>query len=668
MRRTLLILCLFLLAALPVEASEGRHAEWVDDPILPDVQWNASVDIGYISTAPLVKDGLVIVKGGGDPMSGDGAGLVAYRADTGVEIWRTIHIASDRGFETAPLLHIAGSSTTSTCNPVTDLVITGWTSGQLTAHDFTTGNELWNQSTDAPNWGITGGGFAMSSGHVVWPTETGIIQVCANNGTIHHLHQDSSLRTYRSGLGVWYEWASDENGSITTSLGWLQGTESGHLLRYGADSTLMETIDIVSLANLSGTWRIRSTPISISDQSVLLHLHTDGESRLIRLGWNGSGEPDLLDSISMGPGTATTPAGMGYLSTVAGINGAVHYGILNGTLFETIQWNASHVVGEIGWIQWGEVTAICLPQNRAEGSLYIAIDVNHSLEWIPDQTGYLTAGCGSDGLVHAAANDASWLEVRYDPADWNSIHDSADAKLGTTPEPELEQEPEPEIKQEQLTENTDRNFGILWLPFIGATIFVIIAQFSTNSDTRRMIQIGSILMVMLGLIMAGTVYNSQIIDEPDSDSSERTRAGTLVPSLHDGLAENEVLVAFHFLESVAPDGCTESGLYYEETGQFWPIESPPDGSYCIVVSTIKVEAGTTIEMVTISALDEYGYTYEIEQQTLGSFLHDIGDADGGEGGYWWSYDLNGGYGTLGIAEQAVEPGDHIDWHFDIGQF
>lgn len=668
MRRTLLILCLFLLAALPVEASEGRHAEWVDDPILPDVQWNTSVDIGYISTAPLVKDGLVIVKGGGDPMSGDGAGLVAYRADTGVEIWRTIHIASDRGFETAPLLHIAGSSTTSTCNPVTDLVITGWTSGQLTAHDFTTGNELWNQSTDAPNWGITGGGFAMSSGHVVWPTETGIIQVCANNGTIHHLHQDSSLRTYRSGLGVWYEWASDENGSITTSLGWLQGTESGHLLRYGADSTLMETIDIVSLANLSGTWRIRSTPISISDQSVLLHLHTDGESRLIRLGWNGSGEPDLLDSISMGPGTATTPAGMGYLSTVAGINGAVHYGILNGTLFETIQWNASHVVGEIGWIQWGEVTAICLPQNRAEGSLYIAIDVNHSLEWIPDQTGYLTAGCGSDGLVHAAANDASWLEVRYDPADWNSIHDSADEKLGTIPEPEPEQEPEPEIEQEQLTDNTDKNFGILWLPFIGAIIFIIIAQFSTNSDTRRMIQIGSILMVMLGLIMAGTVYNSQIIDEPDSDSSERTRAGTLVPSLHDGLAENEVLVAFHFLESVAPDGCTESGIYYEETGQFWPIESPPDGSYCIVVSTIKVEAGTTVEMVTISALDEYGYIYEIEQQTLGSFLHDIGDADGGEGGYWWSYDLNGGYGTLGIAEQAVEPGDHIDWHFDIGQF
>ena len=134
---------------------------------------------------------------------------------------------------------------------------------------------------------------------------------------------------------------------------------------------------------------------------------------------------------------------MGYLSTVAGTNGAVHYGILNGTLFETIRWNASNVVGEIGWIQWGEVTAICLPQNSAQGSWYIAIDANHTLEWIPDQSGYLTAGCGSDGDVHAAANDASWLEVRYDPADWNSIHDSADETLGTIPEPEPEPEPEP---------------------------------------------------------------------------------------------------------------------------------------------------------------------------------------------------------------------------------
>ena len=113
MRRALLILTLFLLAAFPAEASEGRHAEWITDPVLPDVQWNASVDIGYISTAPLVKDGLVIVKGGGNPNTGEGAGLVAYRADTGVEIWRSLHSQSNRGFEVAPLSHIAGASDSS---------------------------------------------------------------------------------------------------------------------------------------------------------------------------------------------------------------------------------------------------------------------------------------------------------------------------------------------------------------------------------------------------------------------------------------------------------------------------------------------------------------------------------------------------------------------------
>ena len=665
MRRALLILALFLLAAIPTEASEGRHSEWITDPILPDVQWNASVDIGYISTAPLVKDGLVIVKGGGDPITGEGAGLVAYRADTGVEIWRTIHSASDRGFETSPLVHVSSSTgTTSSCSPSVDLVVTGWTSGYLTAYELTTGIELWNQSTDAPNWGITGGGFALADGKIAWPTETGAVDLCAANGTILHQHHDSDLRTYRANLGIWFDWESDTNGTITTSLGWLQGTESAHLLRYDNNSTLLEDINLVALANLSGTWRIRSTPISMVGQGVIVHLHADGESRLIRIDWNETGTPELLDSIPMSSGTATTAAGLGYLSAVAGVDGAVHYGILNGTMFEAIRWNASHVVGEIRWIQWGEVNAICLPQNTAEGSWHIAIDANHSVEWVPDQTGYLTAGCGSDGQVHAAANDASWLEVRYDPLDWNLIHALADSTLGTAEELEST---EPE---EDSTGNTTQQgiSGIIWLPFIGAGIFAMMAQVAVSSDTRRQIRIGAILMVMLGLVMVGAIYNAQIVTEPETDTSQRTRAAILIPALDQGLSESEVLVAFHFPAAFAPEVCTESGLYYMETGQSWQIDSAPEGSYCIVVSTIEIETGNTVEMVTVATLDEYQFGHEIELQTLGTFLKDVDDAEGGTDGRWWSYDLNGGYGMTGIGDQMVEPGDHIDWHFDAGQF
>ena len=666
MRRALFILTLFLLAAFPAEASEGRHAEWITDPVLPDVQWNASVDIGYISTAPLVKDGLVIVKGGGNPNTGEGAGLVAYRADTGVEIWRSLHSQSNRGFEVAPLSHIAGASDSShPCETERDVIVTGWTSGILTAHDFATGDEMWNVSTSAPDWGITGGGFLATTGEIVWPTETGIIQVCAANGTILHQHHDSGLRTYRANLGAWVDMEADANGSITTSVGWLQGTETGHLLRYDSNSVLLDDIDIVELANLTGIWRIRSTPIFQFEHGVMLHLHSTGESNLVRIQWNQSGNTTLLDSITLGSGTATTPSGMNQLTVFAGNDDAVHYGVVNGTMFEAIRWNASDVVGEIRWIQWDDVISICLPQNTAMGSWFLAIDANHSIEWIPDVSGYVTAGCGSDGLVHAAANDASWLEVRYDPLDWNSIHAKSDDTLGTVDN--TAESPEPQ--DDGISESTEEGAtGIVILPFIGAALFLILAQFSVSSDTRRMIRIGAAFMVLLGLAMVGTFYNTHIVADPEADSSQRTRVGTLVSALDDGLAENEVLVAFHFPESFAPESCDEGEIYSRETGMSWLATPAPEGSYCIVVAAIEVDVGTTVEMVTMDTLADYQYDYEVDSQILGPFLLDVNDATGGSDGRWWSYDLNGGYGTIGMAEQVVEAGDHIDWHFDVGQF
>ena len=608
---------------------------------------------------------MVIVKGGGDPSTGEGAGLAAYRADTGVEIWRALHTASDRGFEVGPLIHIAAmEGTNNPCANERDMVVTGWTSGILTAYDFVTGAELWNRSTAAPNWGITGGGFLATTGVIVWPTETGVVQVCAANGTVMHQHHDSELRTYRSNLGVWVSMGSDQNGTITTSMGWLQGTESGHLLRYDANSNLIDDIDIVELANLSGTWRLRSTPIFLIEYGVLLHLHSDGASNLVRVQWDESGNTTLLDSISLGPGTATTPPGMNQLTVFAGLDDAVHFGLVNNSMFEAIRWNATDVVGEIQWIQWEEVVAICLPQNRADGSWYIAIDANHSVEWIPDQAGYVTAGCGSDGQVHAVANDASWVEVRYDPLDWNSIHAKSDDTLGTTdtPPPESQEEDTSEIAGEEGTA------GILFFPFIGALLFAFIAQFSLNSDTRRQIRIGAALMLMLGLVMSAAFYNTQMVDDPDEDTSQRIRAGILVPALDDELAENEVLIAIHFPESFAPESCVEGEIYSRETGMSWQVDPAPDGSYCIVIAAIEVEIGDTVEMVTMTMLADYQYTYEMEQQILGPFLRDIGDALGGADGRWWSYDLNGGYGPIGMAEQVVTAGDHIDWHFDPGQF
>ena len=605
MRRALLVLTLFLFAALPVDASEGRN-EFSLESTFPDVQWNASVDIGYISTAPLVNNGLVIVKGGGDPMTGEGAGLVAYRADTGAEVWRTIHTASEMGFETAPLLHIPNSAHFQMgCSPSSDLVVTGWTSGQLSAYELATGNEVWNQSTSAPMWGITGGGLLNSQNEIVWPTETGVIQVCAANGTILNIHEDSTLRTYRANLGEWG----------VPSMGWLQGTESAQLLRYDWNLELIESIDLPTLANLSGTWKIRSTPIKIIPSSSLIHLQGEGQSKLIRMDWNGSGSPVLLDVISLGPGTATTPAGHWTHSfpVAAGSNDAIHYEIVNGTLTEQYRSNATQVVGEISSIQLGQVNAICFPQNRADGSWYIGYGANQSIEWIPDQTGYVTAGCGSDGTVHAVANDASWLEVRYDPIHLNSIHSRADSALG------ISESTEPEIESTSETEENGIP-GIAWLPFFGAVIFAIFAQFAVDLDTRRLIRIGAVIMVMLGLVMVGMIYNSEIVAPPEEDSSQRTRVSTLYSDIDEFRGDNEALVAFHFPASFAPDGCN-SGTIVLASGTTFDFNN--SFSDCILVTFVEINSESTVQSATEFSLSEHHLNHEIEQQILGQFLRCI---------------------------------------------
>ena len=49
---------------------------------------------------------------------------------------------------------------------------------------------------------------------------------------------------------------------------------------------------------------------------------------------------------------------------------------------------------------------------------------------------------------------------------------------------------------------------------------------------------------------------------------------------------------------------------------------------------------------------------------MGLFIRSIGSADGGDEDRWWTYDLNGGYGLVGISDQSVESGDEVDWYFD----
>ena len=660
-----LVLLLFLLANQPVEAQDSETSL-----ILPEVQWDKDVGIGFISTAPLVTEGLVIVKGGGSNSDGIAPTMVAYRADNGSEVWRATHSVSTYNFEVSPMISVPAGILP--CSPEKDLVVTGWTSGQLTAHDLATGTPIWNVSTPAPLWGITAQGLNIED-RIIWPTETGIIDVCAANGTLQHQHQNNSIRTYRANIGMWYSW-----NNFTMDYGYLQGTESGDILRYDVNLTLVGQLNVAEVSNFSGDWKIRTTPVmyqyTVSPDypmiGLLTHIQGDGESRFVRIDWNESSSPDLIEYHSLGAGSATTLAGGSGSTPVATSDGVVEFEMNNnGTLDAVVRWDAKDISGEIRPIQVGTEDGYCFPQNTAQGSWYIATD-SGSTTWAPQHSDWVTAGCGSDLYVLAAANDASWLEVRFDLEDFNTIRTNADKTLGIESETIVIDEPEIEEPDSENQESTtaEGTYGIIFLPFMGAAFLAGISYFAQQSDVRRQIQIGALFFVILGLLMAGSIYNANIVGEPVEDSSDRLRISSVIPDLESGLNSNEVLVTIHFPESYAPEHCSQGEVRLYETGEAWLLSPAPQNSYCVLVAMIPVESGDTIEDVTRQSIDEFGLNYEIEQMTLGAFLQTIGSAEGGSDNRWWTYDLNGGYGTIGMAEQVVEPGDEIGWFFEDSEY
>ena len=502
----------------------------------------------------LVTEGLVIVKGGGSNSDGIAPTMVAYRADNGSEVWRATHSVSTYNFEMSPMVQVPAGILP--CSPVNDLVVTGWTSGQLTAHDLATGAPIWNVSTPAPLWGITAQGLNIED-RIIWPTETGIIDVCAANGTLQHQHQNNSIRTYRANIGLWYSW-----NNFTMDYGYLQGTESGDILRYDVNLSLVGQLNVAGSFNFPGAWKIRTTPVmyqyTVSPDypmiGLLTHIQGDGESRFVRIDWNESSSPSLIESHSLGAGSATTLAGGSSSTPIATSAGVVEFEMNNnGTFDAVVRWDAKDISGEIRLHPgWNRRWVIVLPKIRLK-----ALGTSPRIQATPLGRHNTRIGLqqgGSDLYVLAAANDASWLEVRFDLEDFNTIRTNADKTLGIESEPIVTDEPEIEESDSdsQPSTTTEGTYGIIFLPFIGAAFLAGFSFFAQQSDVRRQIQIGALLFVILGLLMAGSIYNANIVGEPVEDSSDRLRISTVIPDLESGLNSNEVLVTIHFPNPMLP--------------------------------------------------------------------------------------------------------------------
>ncbi|MDP6900195.1 MAG: DUF4430 domain-containing protein [Candidatus Thalassarchaeaceae archaeon] len=638
MRLPVIVLTLLLFAAIPIGSGEDPP-EFSSNPF-PPVQWTLDIDAGYISTAPLVSDGLVIVKAGGDPARNLPAGLYAYRADTGDSVWFAPHNASTSGYETSPLIvtnYNPNQDSEHLCRSRDNIIITGWTSGQLTAHDFGTGQEVWTVQTESPHWGITGGGLLHNNG-TIWATETGMVMICDRTGvTLSSL--ESNQTTYRASVG-----------SSHSPNGFGLGTETGHLLVANlSDSNDLSSAtysmhDLPEIANITGTWKIRSALTSPGnmDQLKLVHLNGLDDSRVLLLEIHPNGTVELLDIATIPTGTSTSSM------AITGTSDGVYQWSTNSShsLIMNHSWSAQNVIGEITHIDYDGGSWVCLPQNHAHGT-WLLVNSNSSIEWAPQVPQYVTAGCSSDGMVIAAANDASWLEVRYAASDLATIQALANQHSNT-------------ISQESPTEDeSDEIPGVIWVPLCGATLVLCIAFVTPNHDLRRQIIITGLLLMIVALMIIAPILTKSLAGIPQEDSSERTKASQYADWNQD---ENMVSIAFHFPADVSQPICENGLTHHQGTAVNEYIISETE--VCILVVSVDSSGVSTVADATLEALNILQIEYQTEAQVLGLFIHSIGDVEGGDGDNWWTYDLNGGYGTVGPSDQSVISDDEIDWHFD----
>ena len=119
--------------------------------------------------------------------------------------------------------------------------------------------------------------------------------------------------------------------------GFLQGTESGDILRYDLNLTLIDQLNVAEVSNFSGDWKVRTTPVMYQYEvspdypmiGLLTHIQGDGESYFVRIDWNETFGPSLIESHSLGPGSATTLAGGSGSTPFATSGGVVEFEMNN---------------------------------------------------------------------------------------------------------------------------------------------------------------------------------------------------------------------------------------------------------------------------------------------------------------------------------------------------
>ena len=575
MRKRISAFVIFILLSISLSSTSAELNERI----------SINLDRGMISTAPVTNGEIVIIKSIGH--------LTALDINDGSEKWMVEH-PTPHFFEISPPLFHS--------TPENDLLLVGWTDGMVCAYDATTGEEVWNRSTEMKGYGITGA-LLMVEDEVIVPYDHGLMALDVLTGSLSWDVVVEEQLFYRSSPAVF--------GNT-----YLMGSETGVLWEISPNSAPSQfyspSADIESPM-------IRG-PVMVLDDRILIPVQGSSNGSLIE-----------TDGIS----TIVHPA-LGTIAILAYRDGGVVVATSQyTTVYDCETWCVAlqtltdeSVTGEVGF----ENGVITLPINDAEGRwLRFSQDCNlGNCTWVKitplfhSQPQYLTAGAGYFNNAIFIANDAGWVDIITNGS-LSSIYNEK-KEQNNTPEGDV--------------------FALLFI-LPGAAMVAIGVR--KESWAKYLPALGA------SIILLGAGYYLQAISELTTPTSEVSEdpLRELMPELWKGTQ----VVVFEF-ENGLPSRFTGNETFLGSNGELIDSHQFAGGGRVFVGG---FEGYDDVRSLTIAAAEIAALAYQEHSEDMGYRVDRIGGVIDGGGGFWLLYWEDGIIGQQAIDANSIRGDAVIIW-------
>jgi len=530
-----------------------------------------------------------------------------------------------------------------------DLVITGWTSGEVSAHRLIDGKLHWSWMSQISSNGITGKILVENTSkgwQVIIPTEYGLASLCPANG---ELIWDANFSEegvgYRHSPTIFqkdnFEWV-------------VVGNEYGNMMEVNLSnpqSQLITTLDY-GLVNP----KIRSPIINLNSESDRRLISIQGDNGSLFVEWYTNSTSVILHHLIGSTGVLTHHDDLVVVPTST--NTTLYDCTESCNLLGTLT-NES-VTGEPSFIEHpdGNISVI-IPHNINQGywsSHKVSFDVNDWYispepywEWKPLISQYLTAGVEITDYAAAIGNDASYIEVIILDLQVAQYHFEI---MRQSNQEWLDVDTDEQIETPSSIVSESNWIGLMY--FVMVLLFIGIGSYALSRIKSNDFRWPSlILLIALILVLPGIIIQwSNLIGSEDS-TGQNTILESNIPL---EWADTQIVI-FEFPNSEL-NGVE---IRYDQNGN--EIER----GLSVNNETDRVLIGgltgsEDVWEITLFASNLSNMDLEYEDTAIGMFITSINNFENsGQNG--WVYTIDTTYGTQSVNLAPISANSTIIWQY-----